>query len=73
MAPAKRDARKHTKALRRRRLNAKERHERQQRQPQHDIEALHQALLDVGVPDDLILEIAGRLRAQKSSWATSSP
>jgi hypothetical protein len=65
MSPATRDARKHTKALRRRRLNATERHERQQRQAQRDIEALHQALLDVGWPDDLILEIAGRLRAQK--------
>jgi hypothetical protein len=65
MSPAKRYARKQAKAIRRRRLNAKERHERQQRQAQRDIEALHQALQDLGLPDDLIIEIEGRLRAQK--------
>ena len=46
-------------------LNAKERHEHQQRQAQRDIEALHQALHDLGLPDDLVTEIEGRLRAQK--------
>jgi hypothetical protein len=65
MSPAKRDAKKHAKVLTRRRLNAKERHERQQRQAQRDIEALHQALHDVGLPDDLVPEIEGRLRAQQ--------
>lgn len=65
MSPAKRYARKHTKAITRRRLHAKERHERQQRQAQRDIEALHQALVELGLPDDLLLEIEGRLRAQK--------
>src|SRR4030095_14955135 len=64
MSPAKRDAQKHTKA-RRRRLNAQERHERQQKQAQRDIEALHQALHDLGLPDNLVAEIEGRLRAQK--------
>ena len=39
--PAKRYARKQAKAIQRRRLNAKERHGRQQRQAQRDIEALH--------------------------------
>ena len=64
MSPAKRDAQKHAKA-RRRRLNAQERHERQQKQAQRDIEALRQALHDLGLPDNLVLEIEGRLRAQK--------
>jgi len=65
MSPTKRDAKKHAKVLTRRRLNAKERHERQQRQAQRDIEALHQALHDVGLPDDLVPEIEGRLHAQQ--------
>jgi hypothetical protein len=65
MSPAKRYARKQAKAIKRRRLNAKERHERQQRQAQRDIKALHQALHDLGLPDDLVTEIEGRLRAQK--------
>ena len=65
MAPAKRYARKHAKAKKRQRLNAQERHEHQQRQAQRDIEALHQALHDLGLPDNLVTEIEGRLRAQK--------
>jgi hypothetical protein len=65
MTPTRQYAKKQAKAMRRRRLNAKERHERQQKQAQRDIEALHQALLDLGMPDDLILEIEGRLRSQK--------
>jgi hypothetical protein len=65
MAPAKRYDRKHATARHRRRLNAKERHERQQRQAQRDIDALHQALHDLGLPDDLVIEIEGRLRSQK--------
>ena len=65
MTPTRQYAKKQAKAIRRRRLHAKERHERQQRQAQRDIEALHQALLDLGMPDDLILEIEGRLRSQK--------
>jgi len=65
MAPAKRYARKHAKAKTRQRLNAQERHEHQQRQAQRDIEALHQALYDLGLPDNLVTEIEGRLRAQK--------
>jgi hypothetical protein len=65
MSPSKRYARKQAKAKQRQRRNAKERHERQQRQAQRDIEALHQALHDLGLPDNLVLEIEGRLRAQK--------
>lgn len=65
MTPPRRYAKKQAKAIQRRRLNAKERHERQQRQAQRDIDALHQALHDLGLPDDLVAEIEGRLRAQK--------
>jgi hypothetical protein len=64
MSPAKRYAKKHAKAITRRRLNAKERHERQQQQAQRDIEALHQALQDLGLPENLVAEIEGRLRTQ---------
>jgi hypothetical protein len=65
MTPTRQYARKQAKAIKRRRLNAKERHERQQRQAQRDIEALHQALTELGLPDHLVLEIEGRLKAQK--------
>jgi hypothetical protein len=65
MSPGKRYAKKQAKAINRRRLNAKERHERQQRQAQRDIEALQQALHDLGLPADLATEIEGRLHAQK--------
>src|SRR5437867_3801883 len=65
MSRTKRYVKKHAKAINRRRLHAKARHEQQQRQAQRDIDALHQALHDVGLPDDLVLEIEGRLRAQK--------
>jgi len=65
MSQTTRAAKKHANALKRRRMNAKERQEHQQRQAQRDIEALHQALHDVGLPDDLVIEIEGRLRVQK--------
>ena len=65
MSRTQRYVKKHAKAINRRRLHAKERHEHQQRQAQRDIEALHQALHDVGLPDDLVIEIEDRLRAQK--------
>ena len=65
MSLTKRDVKKHAKAIARRRLQAKERHEHQQRQAQRDLDALHQALHDVGLPDDLVIEIEGRLHAQK--------
>jgi hypothetical protein len=75
MSPAKRYARKQAQAITRRRLHAKERHERQQRQAQRDIEALHQALHDLGLPDNLVTEIEGRLRScsVKSSASCSPP
>lgn len=64
MSPAKRYARKQAKAKQRQRLGAKVRHERQQRQAQRDIETLRQALDELGLPDNLVIEIEGRLRAQ---------
>jgi len=65
MIRTRRYVKKQAKAITRRRLNAQERHERQQKQAQRDIEALRQALHDLGLPDNLVLEIEGRLRAQK--------
>ena len=65
MSRTQRYVKKHTKAINRRRLHAKERHEQQQRQAQRDIDAVHQALHDLGLPEDLVVEIEGRLRAQK--------
>src|SRR5439155_17738778 len=67
MTRTRRYVKKQAKALTRRRLNAQERHERQQKQAQRDIEALHQALHDLGLPNNLVTEIEGRLRAQKKS------
>src|SRR4029450_8854672 len=58
------DAKKHVKAIQRRRLTARERLERDRRQAQHAAEALQQALDDLGLPEALVAEIAGRLRSQ---------
>src|SRR5256885_11903341 len=64
MSPAKRCAQKHAKARRRRYLNVHERLARDRRQAQHAAEALQQALHDLGLPEDLVAEIEGRLRSQ---------
>src|SRR5258705_8141652 len=64
MAPAQRGARKHAKARRRRYRNAHERLARDRRQAQHAAEALRQALDELGLPEDLVAEIEGRLRSQ---------
>jgi hypothetical protein len=53
------------KARQRRRRTAQERLARDRRQAQHAAEALQQALEALGLPDDLIAEIAGRLRSQQ--------
>src|SRR4029450_7127790 len=58
------DAKKHVKAIQRRRLTARERLERDRRQAQHAAEALQQALDDLGLPEALVAEIEGRLRSQ---------
>jgi hypothetical protein len=64
MSPRTRDAHKHAKARRRRYRKAHERLERDRRQAQHAAEALQQALNDLGLPEDLVTEIEGRLRSQ---------
>src|SRR4029453_5836471 len=64
MSPTKRYAKKQAKARQRRRLQAHERLERDRRQAQRAAEALHQALEDLGLPANLVVEIEGRLRSQ---------
>jgi hypothetical protein len=64
MSPAKRCAKKHAKSRHRRRLQAQERLARDRRQAQHTAAALQQALDGLGLPDDLVTEIEGRLRSQ---------
>ena len=64
MSPRKRSTKKHAKARQRRRLKAHERLARDRRQAQHAAEALQQALDDLGLPEDLVTEIEGRLRSQ---------
>jgi hypothetical protein len=65
MSPATRCVKKHIKARHRRRLQARERLARDHRQAQYAAEALQQALDDLGLPEDLVTEIEGRLRSQK--------
>src|SRR5438093_240913 len=64
MSPTTRAIKQHAKARQRRRRTAQERLARDRRQAQHTAEALQQALDDLGLPDDLVTEIAGRLRSQ---------
>src|SRR5499427_5534038 len=64
MSPHTRDAKQHAKARRRRYRTAQERLARDRRQAQHAAEALQQALDDLGLPDDLVTEIEGRLHSQ---------
>jgi hypothetical protein len=56
---------RHAKARRRRYRRAHERLARDRRQAQRYIEAIHQALVDLGFPDTLVAEIEGRLQAQQ--------
>jgi hypothetical protein len=65
MAPATRCAKQQAKARHRRRLQAQERLERDRRQAQHAAAALQQALDDLGLPEDLVTEIEGRLRSHQ--------
>ena len=64
MSLTTRSVKRHAKASKRRRLIARERLERDRRQAQQAAEALEQALHDLGLPEDLVAEIAGRLRSQ---------
>jgi DDE superfamily endonuclease len=56
---------RHAKTRQRRRLKAHERLMRDRRQAQHAAKVLEQALHDLGLPEDLIAEIEGRLRSQQ--------
>src|SRR5262245_22639752 len=64
MSTVLRYAKKHAKTRQRRRRTAQERLARDRRQAQQAAEALRQALDALGLPDDLVTEIAGRLRSQ---------
>ena len=64
MSPSTRSMKKHAKARRRRYRTAQERLARDRRQAQHAAAALQQALDDLGLPEDLVTEIEGRLRSQ---------
>jgi hypothetical protein len=65
MSPHKRDAKQQAKTRHRRRLKAHERLARDRRQAQQAAQALEQALNDLGLSADLVIEIEGRLRSQK--------
>jgi hypothetical protein len=65
MSPRKRYAKKQAKARQRRRDTAHERLRQDQQQAQRAIEALEHALHALGLPDNLVQEIEGRLRRQQ--------
>jgi hypothetical protein len=64
MSPHTRHLKQHAKARRRRYRTAQERLARDRRQAQHAATAVEQALHDLGLPEDLVGEIEGRLRSQ---------
>jgi hypothetical protein len=65
MCPHTRDAKQPIKARRRRYHTAQERLQRDRRQAQQAAKVLEQALGDLGLPEDLVTEIEGRLRSQQ--------
>ena len=65
MSPTNQSVRKHAEARQRRRRTAQERLARDCRQAQHAAEAIQHALDDLGLPQDLVAEIEGRLRSQQ--------
>jgi hypothetical protein len=65
MSPSNQYAKKQAKARQRRRLKARERLERDRLQAQHAATVLEQALDDLGLPEDLVAEVEGRLRSQQ--------
>jgi hypothetical protein len=65
MIPSTRDTKKYAKARKRRYLKAQERLECDRRQAQQAAEALEQALHDLGLPENLVAEMEGRLRSQQ--------
>src|SRR5499433_1065023 len=64
MFPRTRDVKQHAKARQRRHRTAQERLARDRRQAQRAAEALQQAFVALGLPEDLVTEIEGRLRSQ---------
>src|ERR671936_3177542 len=60
-----RSFKKHAKARQRGHRTAQERLARDRRQAQHAAEALQQALDALGLPEDLVTEIEGRIRSQQ--------
>src|SRR5512145_2011611 len=64
MSPATRCAHKHAQARRRRYRTVHERLARDRRQAQQAAKALQHTLDDLGLPEDLVVEIEGRLRSQ---------
>lgn len=65
MSPTKRCAKKQVKARQRHRLQTHEHLERDRRQARRVAAALHQALEALGLPDNLVAEIEGRLGKSK--------
>jgi hypothetical protein len=65
MSPSIREAKKQAKAKQRRHLKAQERLARDRRQAQYAAQVLEQALQDLGIPHNLVIEIEGRLRSQQ--------
>ena len=69
MSPTQRYAKKQANTRQRRRLKARERLERDHRQAQHAATVLEQALHALGLPENLVAEIEGRLRSQQKLLA----
>jgi hypothetical protein len=65
MSPGKRYAKQYAKARQRRRLKAQERLERDRRQAQQATKTREQRLGDLGLSEDLVAEVEGRLRRQQ--------
>ena len=65
MVGSKAYQKRHAKARQCRRRTAAERLQRDRRQAQQAAEAIQQALEDLGLPGNLVAEIAGRLRSQQ--------
>ena len=65
MSPTTRSIKKLAKARQRRRHTAQERLAHDRRQAQHAAKVVEQALQDLGLPDNLVAEIEGRLRSQQ--------
>jgi hypothetical protein len=69
MSSSTRHVKKHAKTRQRRRRTAQERLARDRHQAQRAAEVLHHALEELGLPDTLDMEIAGRLRSQQKLLA----